>query len=397
MSKGKYKKILLERQRALKEIFRNIKGFFPFESKREFLRFRNLCQKYYSEVKNLPENNRYFFLSIEQFLASLKNSHTKLGNYPGKTFFKPKGYSVLFLNKRFYLQKGGNIIAEILDIDGKKPEEILKFNIKRMSSSTRQYSIYRALLFLLADQDGKPVHIKVRKLNGKMGTIRLRREKSVSEPLKKLVETRLLSKQLGYIKILAWGGEEAQSLLDKKIDYFIKNKINALIIDVRGNGGGNSNIAKHLASHLFNKKVLFSITKYRISKRNFRLKRSFNNVEPIKPHLNVPIILLVDEACFSSNEYFVSGLKDNKRAYLIGETTGGGSGNPKKFIIPYRENLFELWVSTWKYYRPNKMLLEGKGIKPHLIVRPVLQDFIKRHDRVLEVAIKKAGERKLCL
>ncbi len=390
MCEENHKKILLERQNSFKEIFRNIKETLSFKSKKEFLKFRNLYQKYYSEIKNIPENDHYFFLHIEQFLALLKNSHTKLGNYPGKTFFKPKGYSILYLNKRFYLQKGNNIIAEILDIDGKKPEEILKFNIKRISSSTIQYSIYRALMFILADQESKTAHIKVRKLNGKTETIRLKRERIISKPLKKLVETRLLSKQLGYIKIAAWSGEETPGLLDKKINYFIKNKIKALIIDVRGNDGGNSNIAKHLASHLFNKKVLFSITKYRISKRDFRLKRSLDNVEPTKPYLSIPIILLVDAACFSSNEYFVGGLKDNKRAYLIGETTGGGSGNPKKFVIPYRKNSFELLVSTWQFYRPNKMLLEGKGIKPHLVVRPVLQDFIKRRDRVLEIAVKKA-------
>ncbi len=390
------KPIFAERQLTFKKIFSAIKKTFPFESKKEFLKFKSLYEKYYSEIKNLPENDRSFFLHIEQFLASLKNSHTKLGNYPGKTFFKPKGYSVLYLNKRFYLQKGGNIIAEILDIDGKKPEEILKFNIKRISSSTKQYSIYRALMFILMDQDGKFARIKVKNFNGKVRIIRLRREKIVFKPFKTLIETKLLSKQLGYIKILAWAGEEMPNLLDKRINYFIKNKIKALIIDVRGNDGGNSNIAKHLASHLFNKKVLFNITKNRTSSRSFRLRRSFNYVEPIKPYLGIPIILLVDSACFSSNEYFVGGLKDNKRAYLIGETTGGGSGNPKKFVIPYKESSFELFVSTWQYYRPNKMLLEGKGIKPHLVVRPTLQDFIKRYDRVLEVAIKKAGERKPC-
>lgn len=379
--------LLSERQKAFKIIYTNIKETFPFQSKKEFFNFKKLYEKYFDKIKILLEDNRYFFLHIEQFLASLKNSHTKLGNYPGKIFFKPKGYSVLLLNKRFYLQKGNNIIAEILDIDGKRPEEILEFNIRRISSSTRQYSIYRALMFLLADQDGKPVHIKVKNFDGKTRVIHLKREKIVYKPFKKLVETKLLLKQSGYIKILAWSGEETQSLLDKKIDYFIKNKIKALIIDVRGNGGGNANIAHHFSSHLFNKKVLFAVTKRRSSKTNFRLSSNYQYVEPIKSYLNVPIILLVDTACFSSNEYFIAGLKDNKRAYLIGETTGGGSGNPKKFIIPYRKSSFELLVSTWQYYRPNKMPLEGEGVKPHLVVKPTLQDFIKKHNRVLEVAV----------
>ncbi len=113
------RKKLSERQLALKEIFRNIKETFPFESKKKLFDFKNLYNKYYEKIARLPENDRYFFLHIEQFLASCKNSHTKLGNYSTKIFFKPKGYSVSFLNKRFYLQKGSNIIAEILDIDSK--------------------------------------------------------------------------------------------------------------------------------------------------------------------------------------------------------------------------------------------------------------------------------------
>ncbi|MCX6813494.1 MAG: S41 family peptidase [Candidatus Azambacteria bacterium] len=390
MNEGKHKKILLERQKAFKTIFKNIKETFPFASKKEFLKFKSLYEKYYNKIKNISENDRNFFLHIEQFLASLKNSHTKLGNYPGKTFFKPKGYSVLFLNNKFYLRRRTKIIGGILSIDDEEPIKILNFNIKRISSSTRQYSIYRALSFLLLDQDGKPASIRLKNFDGKTTAIHLKREKNVFKPFKKLIETKLLSKQLGYIKILAWTGKEMPNLLDKKIDYFIKNKIKALIVDVRGNNGGNANIAHHFSSHLFNKKVLFAVTKRRSSKNNFRLFSNYHYVEPIKPYLNIPIILIVDVACFSSNEYFIGGLKDNKRAYLIGEITGGGSGNPKKFVIPYKNSEFELLVSTWQYYRPNKMLLEGKGVKPHLIIKPTLQDFIKRHDRVLEVAVKKA-------
>lgn len=386
-------KKILDRQKAFKRIFVHIKETFPFQSKKEFLNFEKLYERYFDKIKTLLEDDKYFFLHMEQFLASLKNSHTKLGNYPGKIFFKPKGYFVLFLNRRFYLQKGNTIIAEILGINGKRPEKILRFHIKRISSSTKQYSIYRALMFILADQKGKLAQIKIKKLNDRMDKIRLQRKKIIFKPFKSPFETKLLSKQIGYIKILAWEGEKTQDLLDEKIDYFIKNKIKSLIIDVRNNEGGNGNIASHFSGHFFNKKVLFGISERRISENNFKLSSNYHYVEPIKPYLNIPIILLTSAICFSSNEYFIAGLKDNNKAYLIGETTGGGSGNPKKFIIPYEESSFELLVSTWQYYRLDKTPLEGKGIKPDLVVKPTLQDFIKRHDRVLEIAIEKAKKR----
>ena len=81
-------------------------------------------------------------------------------------------------------------------------------------------------------------------------------------------------------------------------------------------------------------------------------------------------------------------MKDNNRAILIGETTGGGSGNPKKCDILFKYSNFPLFVSTWNYYRPNGELLEGNGIKPDIIVKPTLEGLRNNKDEVLEKAIE---------
>lgn len=387
-------KFLLEqRKKSFREVFAVIKKTFPFSSKEEFKIFYNAYNKYSKEISNLVEDDRNFFLSIERFLASLKNSHTKLGSYPGKIFFKPLKYSVVLVDKKFYLQNHlGNLIGEILSIDEKRPIDILNFHISRISSSTKQYSNYRALLFLLTDQIEKPILLKIRKINGEMRRFILPRKIIVYKPWKNTIEAKIINKNIGYLKIRAWHGEGAGDLIDKKIKYFIRNKVKSLIIDIRGNEGGDSRIAKHLASHFFNKKVLFSIVEERMSENNFKLKKRAAYIEPLDPYLDLPIILLIDEVCFSSNEYFIAGMKDNRRVLLIGRTTGGGSGNPKKFIIPYGDQSFELLVSTWNYFRPNSKPLEGKGIKPHISIKQNLDDLIKKRDKTLEVAIKEAKD-----
>jgi len=86
-------------------------------------------------------------------------------------------------------------------------------------------------------------------------------------------------------------------------------------------------------------------------------------------------------------------MKDNKRALIIGETTGGGSGNPKKIEFPFKGSSFEILVSTWIYYRPNKKQLEGEGIKPHIVIKPTLEDIKNKKDRVLERAMIEADKR----
>jgi C-terminal processing protease CtpA/Prc len=109
-------------------------------------------------------------------------------------------------------------------------------------------------------------------------------------------------------------------------------------------------------------------------------------VKPQKPYLELPIVLLIDTSCFSSNEYFIAGMKDNKRAILLGETTGGGSGNPIKLIFPFKKSFFELFISTWLYFRPNGQPLEGRGIKPHIIIKPRIKDLLAQNDAVLRRA-----------
>lgn len=385
-------KILAEqRKKSFKEIFDAIKKTFPFSSKEEFNDFHVSYKSYFKQIENIADDDWEFFIFIERFLATLKNSHTKLGDYHGKIFYKPLKYCAILVDKKFYLQNHlGDLIGEILSIDGQRPIDILNFHIGRISSSTKQYSIYRALLFLLGDQSDVPVSLKVKMMKGDIKEIILKREKVINHPLKDVIKSKIINGKIGYLKISTWsGGEDAKKIIDKKITYFIKNKAKKIIIDLRGNGGGDSRIATHLAGHFFNKKVLFSIAEERISENNFKLKNRHMYVDPLEPYLDVPIIILIDEACFSSNEYFIAGTKDNKRALLIGRTTGGGSGNPKKFIIPYGDKSFELLVSTWNYFRPNGKLLEGKGIRPHIIIKQDLEDLIKRGDRALKVAIQK--------
>lgn len=385
------KKLLSIRRAALRKIFISIKNTFPFSSKKEFLYFNSQYKKYYHALKNVSDVDIEFFDYAERFLASLKNSHTKLGNYPGKQFFSPKSHHVRYLNNKFYLQQNKRFFGEIIAIDNKKPIQILRSHIGRISSSTRQYSIYKALLFMLADRYGTPINITIKIDEDKIRNLGLRRVKIVQKPLKKIVEWKTLNKNVGYLLIRSWSGENTTASLDRAMNYFSRVQIKTLIIDIRNNGGGDSRIAKHLAGKFFNKKVLFGITKRRAPGNSLKLETAHSYVEPQKSYINTPIILLVDSACLSSNEYFIAGLKDNKRAIIIGETTGGGSGNPKKFIIPYKNDFFELFVSSWIYYRSNEQPLEGRGIKPHIKVKETISNMAKGSDAVLRTALKEAS------
>jgi len=373
-------------QTAFGLVFKATKNTFPFENKKEFLSFKKYYDQEKSKILPLVKNDEDFFIFLENFLSELKNSHTKLGFYPGKIFFKPSGYRTVLIEKRFFLNKKNKIIGEILAIDGQEPKKALALALKNISGPTKQYAIQKGLNFLLADKGRKPLQIKL-KMNNKNIWRKLERQKIIYQPYKKNIETKIFSNNIGYWKIRSWENKQiSDEDIETTLRYFSNNKIRALIIDLRGNLGGNSNIAKTLASHFFNKQVLFSITKRRKAKSNFILRTSYSYVRPQKPYLELPIVLLIDTLGFSSNEYFIAGMKDNKRAILLGETTGGGSGNPIKLIFPFKKSFFELFISTWLYFRPNGQPLEGRGIKPHIIIKPRIKDLLAQNDAVLRRA-----------
>lgn len=377
-------------KKSLFYLFDVIKKTFPFRSNREFY----ILKENYNKLKKGINNNiddETFFNIIKDLLLNLKDSHTKLGWYPTKRIlYNPIGYNIIYIGKNFYLfNKYRRLIGKILKIDGQNINSIFTKYKKRLTKNlSPQFSKYLIIKHnLLSSEFYKPILVTMS--DGK--EIIIKREKTINQPLSKIIKAKIINKKIGYLKIAVWSGDDTKNQIDKKIKYFIKNKIKSLIIDLRGNSGGDSRIAKHFAGYFFNKKVLFGIIKERVSQNNFKLKKRLSYVEPKDIYLDLPIILLIDEACFSSNEYFIAGMKDNKRAFLIGRKTGGGSGNPKKFIIPYGNNSFEISISTWIYFRPNKMLLESNGIKPHLSVKLNLNDLIKNRDKILELAIQKAN------
>ena len=384
------------REEAFNLVFEAVRDYYPFINKKEKLNFFQKYKKQSKLISKIKKDDRFFFLFLEEFLASLKNAHTKLGDYPTKKFYRPVGLEVRLFANKFYLIRGRKALGEIISVDGLLPDKLLKKCSKRISSSTKQYLIYRSLMFILTDQSREKIKIVI-KSGSKKRNIVLNRRPIISKPPEKSVEFRIIKADIGYLQIKTWTDQKAVSCIDKAVKFFKNKEIKSLIIDVRGNGGGDSRIAGYLAGHFFNRKVFFSRTKTRIKGQKIKYKTINNYVLPHKPYLDIPVVLLVDAACLSSNEYFIAGMKENKRAYLIGEKTGGSSGNPRKFKIPYGKAFFELFISTWIYFRPNEQTLEGGGIRPHLQIKPSLENFISNKDTALEKAKNLADNFKIKL
>lgn len=136
----------------------------------------------------------------------------------------------------------------------------------------------------------------------------------------------------------------------------------AIIIDLRKNGGGSPEMVQYLCSFFFDKKVHLNSLYYREGDRTeeyWTLEKLGGEKMP-----DVPLFVLTSNNTFSGAEEFSYNMQTQKRATLVGETTGGGA-NPGG-MMPINDKL-GVFIPTGKAINPiTKTNWEGVGVVPEV-------------------------------
>ena len=111
---------------------------------------------------------------------------------------------------------------------------------------------------------------------------------------------------------------------------------NGMVLDIRGNGGGELTNAERLSQRFTNEKVLVG---YRCHKTGTGHDDfSEPQAEYITPSNSIrwqkPVVLLVNRSCYSASNTFVRNMKEMPLVTIIGDQTGGGSGLPFSSELP---------------------------------------------------------------
>ena len=169
---------------------------------------------------------------------------------------------------------------------------------------------------------------------------------------------------IGYLEFLNFMDEELGADTVAAAMNFI-NGTDALIIDMRSNGGGNPAMVALVCSYLFGPEpVHLNDLYWREGNRTdeFWTKKEVAG----KRYLNKDVYVLTSKRTFSGAEEFTYNLKNLKRATIIGETTGGGAHPGGGFRIT--EN-FGMFVPTGRAISPiTKTNWEGTGVTPDVAV-----------------------------
>ena len=156
--------------------------------------------------------------------------------------------------------------------------------------------------------------------------------------------------------------------------------VDAIIFDLRDNGGGDPAMVAFLSSYLFSKRTHLNDLWTR--KTNKTQEFWTDPKVPGKKFPDVPVFVLTAKQTFSGAEEFAYNLKNLKRATIVGETTGGGA-HPTEghrlddhFLIgvPFARAVSPITKTNW----------EGTGVEPDVKVAA---------DQALETAKKIAREK----
>jgi hypothetical protein len=178
------------------------------------------------------------------------------------------------------------------------------------------------------------------------------------------VRAEQLANNVGYLKFNMFADPDVCGATASAAMNFLAN-VDALVIDLRDNGGGDPAMVAYISSYLFSKRTHLNDL---WTRRTNETKEYWTNADVSGKRLadDKPVFVLTSSRTFSGGEEFTNNLKVLKRATIVGETTGGGAhpvGGQRindHFIIgvPFARAINPYTKTDW----------EGTGVEPDVKV-----------------------------
>lgn len=373
-----------ERLAILDELWKQLSSIYPA------LEYKGIYGREWIEptaqrIRDAKGDAQFYELLLE-LMATLKDTHTRIISYPGEPSLAAPPVMLNQVEGKVAVIRAAPSTGlspgdVILAVDGKPTAECLAAQLKRVCASTERARVRGACWRLLSGRPGSELTLSVEGRDHQARQVKLRRAGErgfLSEPN---ISWRPLGNGLGYIRISGWGGKDLVAQFDRALEEFRNTK--GLVIDVRGNGGGNDELADLVNGRLIDKPVTSSIDFWRKAGTE-EYHKTIGWVRPRGPWTyRGRIAVLIDEGCASACEHFVSGIEAMRRVLLVGTPTNGAGGGPTLVTL---SDGTRLAISRALGLRVNGVVFEGHGIPPHIFSSPTLADLRRGRDADLELA-----------
>jgi carboxyl-terminal processing protease len=163
----------------------------------------------------------------------------------------------------------------------------------------------------------------------------------------------MIRPNVGYIKIDSFAETTGAELKDalKKMD---PNKLEGLILDLRGNPGGLLQEAIRVGETFLDREQLILKTGGRTSGSVQEYPAKARNSDP-----KYPIVVLVDQNSASASEIVSGAIQDHDRGLIVGETTFGKGLVQSVYTLRNQAGVDAgLLLTTQKWYTPSGRLIQ---------------------------------------
>jgi carboxyl-terminal processing protease len=268
-----------------------------------------------------------------------------------------------------------------------------KFVAPFVSSSTvqdRQVRMYDYELF--AGDQKAALTLTLKDAKGQVKNVRVARSLRRSPPPTQF-PFHVSPDGVAYLRLDHFESDEGVKAFKQALPQIRRAK--ALVLDVRTNGGGSTVYGLQILSHLVDKPIELTAARVRFEEQSFRaasgdqvgwrpLPRETWPVDtPADERFTGPVALLVGPKTFSAAEDFAAIFEQTQRGILVGEATGGSTGQPLMLDLPGGGQA-RICVKRDSYADGRDFV--GKGIAPGFIVKNTLAAVRAGTDPVLTKA-----------
>ncbi|QIZ65873.1 S41 family peptidase [Geobacillus subterraneus] len=236
---------------------------------------------------------------------------------------------------------------------GLKPnDQILRVN----GESLEGLDLYEAVL-KIRGKKGTTVELEILRPGAKhVMKVKVVRDEIPIETVYEAVKTHD-GKKAGYLQITSFS-ENTAADFKKKLAKLENEKIDGLIIDVRGNPGGYLQSVEEILKELVPKQKPY----VQIEERDGDKQKFYSELTVKKPY---PIVVLIDQGSASASEILAGAMKEAGGYKLVGETTFG-KGTVQQ-AIPMGDGS-NIKLTLYKWLTPDGHWIHKKGIKPDVAV-----------------------------
>lgn len=349
---------------------------------------------------------------LQRMGAACRDGHTVVyfssgafetpGFSPFTTVLLPEGLYVHSVESRELADAGMRRGQKIVAVNGESPEVWALRELKPyVCSSTPQWTLHEMFdgYNFSRVRKGTPMVLTLENTDGSQFSL----SHKVNEPqwdsslgIRPELEFKVVDKKIGLLTIPHFQNNETTAFFDSVFPRI--SQTDGLIIDLRGNGGGNSGYADHIARHLIDRPIATDrwITRvYNPAFASWGLKEetysaqqdSMMPLDGIKPYLK-PVVLLTDRGTFSAAEDFTALLKSAGRITQIGTATGGSTGNGVRVSLTGNGQIMANICSKHDV-APDGTEFVGIGLIPDVVIEESAKSYFDtKRDDLISAAIR---------